>query len=497
MARSTIASTIGLACLLAEPVAALAGWWTWSPDTLTPHFAYQDPGSGAILHSACNSNGSAAFSSDKPNTFPIKPVPKPATPLAVTGWWDDDLNTPIASVFYQGTDDSIVNAFFTCDNKTGNYKLDPDGVDVVSKLAGAPSVNEKTGLAVTELGDSGGYRLYYHDEDGLINLLAYDDDTDWRYDGPISLKKTNGQAIAALQIKGTNVTVAYPYDSSNIAVARFNQDRKDKWTLESFPTPFDSPAPTNNTDPSDMRLDSSDDSSMTLSSFDNAAVNLGIATGVKDKLYVLYIGKDAQLHSAVNADGAWKEEKAAGAKKWPTADNASGRLAVVSPLDSDEIWVYYASGDKILQLHNDGNSWTNAKTPSSPTTSSDSDADDGADGGGSKSDDAADGDETPTGGGSSPEAKESGGMTTGAKAGVGIGVSVGVLALVAAGFFFLRKRQQSGASNQRKGSVELDAGGNYHVVELATPTHGPQELSATYERKYELLGDTGHRHGAS
>ena len=94
-----------------------------------------------------------------------------------------------------------------------------------------PSVHEKTGLAVTELGDSGGYRLYYHDEDGLVNLLAYDDDTDWRYDGPVSLKKTGGMAIAALQTKGTNVSVAYPYDAKNIAVARFNKENKNKWTL--------------------------------------------------------------------------------------------------------------------------------------------------------------------------------------------------------------------------------------------------------------------------
>jgi hypothetical protein len=109
MSRSTIASTIGLGCLLANPVAGLAGWWTWSPDTLTPHFAYQDPGSGDILHSSCNSNGSAAFLSDKPNKFPIKAQPKPATPLAVTGWWDDDLNTPIVSILRLNFDGLGIN----------------------------------------------------------------------------------------------------------------------------------------------------------------------------------------------------------------------------------------------------------------------------------------------------------------------------------------------------------------------------------------------------
>ncbi|KAH6951835.1 hypothetical protein DER45DRAFT_543339 [Fusarium avenaceum] len=492
MSRSTIASAIGFVCLLANPVAGLAGWWTWSPDTLTPHFAYQDPGSGDILHSSCNSNGSAAFLSNKPNKFPLKAQPKPATPLAVTGWWDDDLNTPIASVFYQGTDDSIVNAFFTCDNKTGNYKLDPEGIDIVSDLAGAPSVHEKTGLAVTELGDSGGYRLYYHDEDGLVNLMAYDDDTDWRYDGPVSLKKTAGKAIAALQIKGTNVSVAYPYDSNNIAVAHFNQDNKNKWSLESFPTPFDSPAPTNNTDPSDVRLDTSGDSSLKLSSFDNAAVNLGIAAGTKQQSSILYIGKDSQLHAVTSNGGAWEEEESPGAKEWPKADDVSGRLAVVSPLDSSDIWVYYLSGDKVLELHRDGSgSWAKAKTPSSTTKNDDSKSDNESD----VSDDS-----TETDGSSGAKKSDSAaaspatGMTTGAKAGIGVGVGVGVLALLAAVFFFLRKRRQTPSPGQRKGSVgELGSGASYRAVEMPTELHEAQELSATQNQKYELLGDTGHR----
>ncbi|VZI00104.1 unnamed protein product, partial [Fusarium fujikuroi] len=264
-------SAIAVACLLARPVVGLAGWWTWSPYTLTPHFAYQDPGSGDILHSSCNSNGSASFSTKNPNKFPLKEQPKAATPLAISGWWDDDLNTPIASVFYQNADDGIVNAYLICDNTTGNYKLDTDGEEVVSDSAGLPSVNEKTGLAVAELGDSGGSRVYYHDEDGRANLLAYDDDTDWRYDGPVSLKKPGGMAIAAVQTKGTNVSVVYPYDSKDIVVARYNNDNKSKWRLESFPTPFDSPAPTNTTEPSDIRLDTSTAASLTLPSYDNTA----------------------------------------------------------------------------------------------------------------------------------------------------------------------------------------------------------------------------------
>ncbi|CAG1995208.1 unnamed protein product [Fusarium graminearum] len=487
MSRLTIASTLAIAGLLAEPVAGLAGWWTWSPETLTPHFAYQDPGSGDLVHSSCNSNGSAAFSTDSPNKFPVKTQPKAATPLAVTGWWDDDLNTPIASIFYQATDDSIINAFFTCDNKTGNYKLNPDGNDIVSDLAGAPSVHEKTGLAVTELGDSGGYRLYYHDEDGLVNLLAYDDHTDWRYDGPVSLKKSGGMAIAALQTKGTNVSVVYPYDSKNIAVARFNNENKNKWSLESFPTPFNSPAPTNKTDPSDMELDSSEDRSFQLSSFDSAT-NLGLSATTKQQLAVFYIGEDAELHGASNADGSWEELETPGKKKWPHSDNESGRLAVVSPLSSDEIWIYYTSGDKVMELHRDSKgTWDNARTPSS-TSATNADDSTGSDG----DDDSKD---TDGGSGSGEDATSSSstGMTTGAKAGIGVGVGVGALAVAAAAFFFLRRRRQKAATNEGKESVgELASRNSYH--ELQTEVHEPQEMPLTTpHQQHELLGDTRHR----
>ncbi|KAF9777773.1 hypothetical protein IL306_004318 [Fusarium sp. DS 682] len=500
MSRSAAVSTL-LACLLARPVVGLAGWWTWSPYVLTPHFAYQDPGSGDILHSSCSSNGSASFSPKKPNKFPLKTLPKAATPLAASGWWDDELNTPIvsilqlqlgecplmfqASIFYQNTDDAIVNAYLVCDNKTGNYRLDPDGESIVSDLAGLPSVHEKTGLAVAELGDSGGSRVYYHDEDGLLNLLAYDDDTDWRYDGPVSLKKTGGMAVAAVQTKGTNVSVVYPYDSKNMVVARYNNDNKSKWRLESFPTPFDSPAPTNATDPSDIRLDTSTAASLTLPSYDNSAVNLGIASQGKEEVTVFYIGKDSQLHAIAHKDGAWVEQKRAGKSKWPEADNSSARLAVVSPLESDQIWVYYTSGDEIKELHrSDGGSWDDAQTPKAADTDSEADG----------------GDATGTGGSSGTKATETAsssshpdtGMTAGAKAGIGVGVSVGVLAIAAGAFFFLRRRRQKtpGDTEHKESVGEL---ATYHPVELATEVHEPQEMSATQNQHYELLGDTRRR----
>lgn len=97
MPRSIVASALGPLLLLANPTMGMTGWWTWSEYALTPHFAFQDPGSGDLVHTACNSNGSAVFPTDKMHKFPIKAKPKPATPLAIVGWYDDELETTVVS----------------------------------------------------------------------------------------------------------------------------------------------------------------------------------------------------------------------------------------------------------------------------------------------------------------------------------------------------------------------------------------------------------------
>lgn len=184
-------------------------------------------------------------------------------------------------------------------------------------------------------------------------------------------------------------------------------------------------------------------------------------------------------------DGAWEEEESPGKKQWPHADDESGRVAVVSPLDTDQVWVYYTSGEKVLELHKNGKgTWADARTPdlkSATNVKPDSDKSDGS------------GDSTDSG--SSEEATDDSptGITTGAKAGIGVGVGVGVLAIAAAGFLFLRRRRQQAASDEGKNSVgELASRNSYH--ELSTEVHEPQEMPSNHApQKYELLGDTGHR----
>jgi hypothetical protein len=139
--------------------------------------------------------------------------------------------SPKASVFYQGSDGSLINAFFHYNFTTGAYKTTDEGEWKLSDAIGRFSVYDKTGLSVAELGDAGGFRVFYHDEEEQVNLLAYDDDTDWLYLGPIAIKSAAGSSISSVQTNGTNVSVVFPYSDANVAVADFQSTYKDKWIL--------------------------------------------------------------------------------------------------------------------------------------------------------------------------------------------------------------------------------------------------------------------------
>ncbi|KAF4968739.1 hypothetical protein FSARC_3922 [Fusarium sarcochroum] len=427
--------------------------------------------------------------------IPFKYQPKFSTPLAITGWWDKELHAPIcleltkeASVFYQGVDNSIVNALFECDNKTGNYTFG-SGENVISELAGAPSVLQETGLAITKLGDSEGYQLFYHDNKGLVSMLSSTDETDWQYNGPVSRHKAYGAAIAAVHTKSIDVSVVWPNDFANLLVARLNDDSKNKWSLESFPTSFYNSTVTNNSDPSrDFFLDSAGGQ---FSSFEGSDVSLSIATNTDSELSVFYIGQDAQLHGYSGFYDSWKQEKGPEAKKWPEADDEVGQLAVVSPPGSEEMWIYYTSQGEVVELHRDGGGiWKDAKMPSLTTATnvnpgSNSRGSDDSSG----TDSSSIGEETE----SATDSSSAESLATGAKAGVGIGVGVGVLVLVTAAWFLLRKRRQKTA-NEVHQSQELQDSGKFELSDTAK-----FELSDTAKFelpdtvKYELPGDTSYR----
>ncbi|KAF4465982.1 hypothetical protein FALBO_7175 [Fusarium albosuccineum] len=481
MARSVTDSVLGL-FLLAAPASAITGWWTWTPGALTPHFAFQDPASGDLLHSACNSNGTPIFPTDEPHRFNLTVRARAASPIAVTGWYDDDLETTYATVFYQSTDGNLMNGDFTCNWETGDYDIVDEGAYSVSDDAGAASVHEKSGLAVVELGDFGGPRLYYHDKDARVNLIAYDDDTDWRYLGPVSMMEVVGMELAAVQTEGSNVSVVFPHDDSNLAVAQFYEKNKNKWSLSSVPTPFKSPVPTNKTKAANIALDYSGSEPFNLKSFDATTVHLGIASDPDHVLSIFYIGTDKRLREITQSDGEWRIAQGSEDQDWPKADDEAAPLAVISPTGEEDVWIFYQSGDEVIQLQKKNGGWLEATTVPTEGDNGGSSKDDGSSndssdtseekdtGGSSSSDGATNNDETSNDGGA--------GLTTGAKAGIGVGVAAGVLLGGAALFMFVRRKKA--ASPEEKAPA-------YQPAELAEPT---QELPVGNDYRFELTGDT-------
>ncbi|EEU43747.1 uncharacterized protein NECHADRAFT_82851 [Fusarium vanettenii 77-13-4] len=498
MPRSIVASTLGSLLLLANPTMGMTGWWTWSEYSLTPHFAFQDPGSGDLVHTACNSNGSAVFPTDEMHKFPIKAKPKPATALAVVGWYDDELRTTVASVFFQARDGSLVNADVTCNWKTGDYELQEGGEYKVSEDASAPSIHEDTGLAVVELGDSGGNRVFYHDEDGRVNVLAYDDDTDWVYIGPVSQLEPEGKTLGAARMSGTNMSVIFPYDTDNFAIAGYKEENKDKWSLSSLPLGFKSPTPTNKTATSKYAFDWSKDVPFILPEIDMTTVSVTLASNEESLTNIFYVGTDSKLHQVTNGKDGWELAKDPGEKKWPKAGDKSARLALVAAPESEELWIFYRNGKDVMELHLDEyGTWADAKKVSSVNenapTSDDDDEDDNE-----EEEEGSTGSSNSNHNNDGETSESSSGLSTGAKAGIGVGVSLGALAAAGAIFMVIRRRRRSNTVTQQDPmSPDQMHQEGYRAVNSDKPAElpidqGPHELP-TNEPEYELLGDTEQR----
>ncbi|KAH7310439.1 hypothetical protein B0I35DRAFT_358118 [Stachybotrys elegans] len=434
--------------LLAQPVlGSMAGWYTWTTYELTPHFALQDSSSGDILHSACNSNGSAVFPTDEPHRFHLDVPARSATPLQVRGWWDEDLNTPVAYLFYQADDTKIMNALFICNLTTGNYFADPNEVYSVSDDAGAPSVHETSGLAVEDLGDAGGFRVFYHDEDERVNMVAWDEDTDWIYLGPVSRKSVTGRSIGSALADDRAVSVAFPHDNGNIAVAQFNETAEDQWSLVSVPRPFARPVPTNETNASNMTLVRADDAPFSLIGFSASNTEVHLAANIHNYRRIFYLGTDRRMHQLYEVDGGRGGWDIAGDPEdgeWPVADNVSASMALISEPETGVIWVYYHSGGEIMEMYQNGfNIWREpriALKSNGTANEDDSNVDEGNGDSGNSNDNTSDG-----------------GLSTGAQAGIGVGVGLAVLGVAAAVFFFIRRRKLAASAEEEAAAA---AGGS-------------------------------------
>lgn len=233
-----------------------------------------------------------------------------------------------------------------------------------------------------------------------------------------------------------NVTVVTPRDARNMETARLNVDSTyfiGKFFLcqtvlreiltgpvDTFPTPLKGGL--NNTSASNRTsfpYDTSATPSFELEAWDGNPKAIGIAIDTDTTRHIFYIGTDRAVHwiaafVSASVEGGFRAQASQNTDVWPLADEPNSDFTIASHIESSSIRLYYVSGGRIIETkYRDGN-WDRAAPVESANTTII--ADEGAGTG-----DA--------------------GLTTGAKAGIGVGVSVGVLLIgAAAAFWILRKK---------------------------------------------------------
>ncbi|KAM0468254.1 hypothetical protein ACHAP7_011083 [Fusarium lateritium] len=423
----------------------------------TTQVGIQDPSTGKIYYSNCNSEDLPIFPLDKPNVLDTENKPRNGTALAAAGWWDTQ--KVIASIFWQAEDGVIVNGYYECNMDTG--KLKKNGEYTISLTAEIDSVHGESGLAVDLLGggDDGGYRVFYHDEERQIKMLSYTDDTNWIDGGTVSQDTADGIAIGTV-FYNKNMTVAWPKGTDNIETTR--SLKSGNWKLAAFPQEL-AAGYTNNTDPAKIRM-SSEAADFSLPGWNASLAAIGMASDRSRTRSLFYLGDDKVLREAIAIKDTWQMAPNRSESVWPLADDPSASLAVAYQQTLGKTWIYYWSNETIVQAYkNYDGEWEDAAVlpqtvPKNETESGNKDKDEPTE-------------ESNTNTGST-------GLTSGAKAGIGVGVAAGALALGALIWFFLRRRRNNSQVPQKEETSVAEAGG--------TPVMTP---APKYEKDTSRAGD--------
>lgn len=199
--------------------------------------------------------------------------------------------------------------------------------------------------------------------------------------------------------------------------------------------------------------------------------SVGITTAEDNTRSVWYIGSDRQLYSTSSRSNVWSRDDKQSTVFWPQADEPNAPAGITSDFSSSQVRIYYFVSGLLteVKLAEDGvwkearplatsNTTATAPESSTPTVVSPSNS-------------------TATGGAQPDETVTPTGLSSGAKAGVGVGVALGVLflaGLIGAVFYFRRRaaaaarnseKQDMAQSNTTPGSageasVAYDANGN-------------------------------------
>ncbi|KAK3996650.1 hypothetical protein QBC44DRAFT_136050 [Cladorrhinum sp. PSN332] len=404
---------------------SMAAWWT----DIGPSFVLQNASTGLLTHSLCHSNNTPLYPTDPPVAFKTTYAPKNGTSLAATGWYD--MTTTWASLFYQNNNDDIVNAVYKCNFATGAY--DEIESDVISDRSGTPPPNAQTGLSVALLGQQEGYRVFYHDRARALHTLKFTTVENWSYGNPISTSTNrSGLALASMFSGVRNVTVVTPKDAANIETIRLNIDNA--WHISTFPTPLKGSNVTNVSNLTSVPYDTSNPPPFSLDAWDGNTKAIGIAIDTVLTRHVFYIGTDRAPHSYAAfvtglTESGFRAQPDQTTEYWPLADEPNSDFAISSHLGTSTIRLYYLSSGQLIEARYRNGNWDPASRLEVANTTVFSNATGPA---------------------------EDNGLSAGAKAGIGVGVTVGVLLLLAGGAaaWILRKKKKPTTSDVEAPGVE-------------------------------------------
>jgi hypothetical protein len=125
-----------------------------------------------------------------------------------------------ASVYYVEERGRLANALFECNMDTGRFKRKANSYISPEEN----TVHENTALAAILLGETGGYRVYYHDADMTVNEIGYTSADGWNYKGALSRDPQGWPALGAWFRDKQNITVVSARDANNLMFMRLNSD---------------------------------------------------------------------------------------------------------------------------------------------------------------------------------------------------------------------------------------------------------------------------------
>ncbi|KAH8838173.1 hypothetical protein MCOR27_006714 [Pyricularia oryzae] len=461
--------------------ASMAAWWVG--DKRAPQILRWNATLGAITYSSCHTKDTPAFPLDPPNVLDVAQKPRNGTSLTGQGWWNS--KTTAASIFYQAEDGSLVNTYQECDLSTGKFRRLT--TDIISKDAPAP-IHPESGLASVLLANEGtneGYRLFYHDDKKQVNVIGFRPATSkFYYDGIVSQDMPSGMALAAGFNSNRNYSVVFPRDDENLEHARATADDS-RHGITILPRPLKDSNFGNMTSLANrtgLVLDK-DFNMTTVPRLPNWTSNpkLALSTDSGTKRNVFWLGSDRRPHKLYITTQGWAlQDTNVGVDEWPAAD-ADSDLALAYERGTDNVRLYYVVGGLLHELRHDkartgnGYEWKIAAAlpvvaPPGTTTSTG--------GGGSTPNDSTNG--GPTTGQETTDSQSGGdgGLSTGAKIGLGVGIALGVVAVGAACmsvWYVRRLKKTQAAARAQADDEEEEKRRRYEQVQQEQQQYNPYQ----------------------